>query len=60
MTAKFVKTICIELDMLTLMSNQSWYWSIRIPKIFSHINWRGVVNIFKCVRVPECASEGFY
>ena len=30
------------------------------PGIFSHINWRDVISISKCGRVPERASEGFH
>ena len=27
---------------------------------FTNTNWRDVVSISKCGRVPECASESFY
>ena len=61
MTENFVMIICIELDVLTwLISNQPLYWSSRIPEILSQKNWRDVVNISKCVRVPEYDAEGFY
>ena len=64
-TANFVKVIFIELDMLNRLIliqllSQFWYRPSRIPGIFSHINWRDVVIISKCDKVPECSSETFY
>ena len=64
-TANFVKIIFIELDMLNRLIliqllSQFWYRPSRIPGIFSHINWRDVVIISKCDKVPECSSETFY
>ena len=59
----FVKIICIELDMLTLITNpfvpSVLILSSQIPGILSHINWRDL-SLSKCGRVPEYSSEGFY
>ena len=62
MTANFVKTIWIELDMLTCLCLISLDTSHPGFQSSFHIQTGGmdVVNISNCVSIPEHASKGFY